>query len=101
MREEENLPARLAIISGAGLVGLMVGALRGRFLKKMFYSGLGAGAGATFCYPDDAKEAGDVALQEGKRNALIAYSFVMGGMLRVFDRNISFLVFNVVFCRNL
>ena len=81
LREEENLPARLALISTAGLLGLMVGSLRGRIFKKVLYSGLGAGAGASFCYPDEAKEAGDMVYQEGRRTALVAYNFITGGKL--------------------
>ena len=79
MREEENLPARLAIISGAGLMGLMIGSLRGRFLKKILYTGIGAGAGAGICYPDEAREIAEIGVEEGKRNVMIAYNFVTGG----------------------
>ena len=79
LREEENLPARLALISATGLLGLMVGSIRGRLFKKVLYSGLGAGAGATFCYPDEAKETGDMVYQEGRKTALVAYNFITGG----------------------
>ena len=82
LQQEENLPARLAIISGAGLVGLMVGALRGRIVKKVLYSGIGAGAGASFCYPEDAKEITGIVYDEGRRNALVAYNFINGGIVQ-------------------
>ena len=79
LREEENLPARLALISGAGLLGLMVGSLRGRLFKKVLYSTIGAGAGVSFCYPEDAQEAGSVAYEEGRKAVLAGYSLVTGG----------------------
>ena len=79
LREEENLPARLALISGAGLLGLMVGSLRGRLFKKVLYSTLGAGAGVSFCYPDDAKEAGGQVYEEGRKAVLVGYNLLTGG----------------------
>ena len=79
LREEENLPARLALISGAGLAGLMVGSLRGRFFKKALYSTIGAGAAVSFCYPDDAKEGASAVYEEGRRAVLVGYNLVTGG----------------------
>ena len=79
LREEENLPARLALISGAGLMGLMVGSLRGRFFKKALYSTIGAGAAVSFCYPDDAKEGASAVYEEGRRAVLVGYNLVTGG----------------------
>ena len=79
LREEENLPARLALISGLGLVGLMVGSLRGRIFKKVFYSGIGAGAGVSICYPEDAREAANTVYEEGAKAALVGYNIVTGG----------------------
>ena len=48
----------------------------------MLYSGIGAGAGASLCYPDEAKEITDITYQEGRKNALIAYNFITGGKLK-------------------
>ena len=79
LTEEENLPARLALISVTGLLGLMVGSLRGRIFKKVLYSGLGTGAGIAFCYPEDAKEGADMVYDEGRKAALVGYSFITGG----------------------
>ena len=79
LTEEENLPARLALISVTGLLGLMVGSLRGRIFKKVLYSGLGTGAGIAFCYPEDAKEGADLVYEEGRKAALVGYSFITGG----------------------
>ena len=79
LREEENLPARLALISGAGLLGLMVGSLRGRIFKKLLYSGIGTGTGVAFCYPEDAREGADIVYEEGRKAALASYSLITGG----------------------
>ena len=79
MREEENLPARLAIISGSGLLGLLVGRLRGGMFKRVLYTGLGAGMGTSVCYPDEAGEVSATVYQEGKKTAQDAYSLVTGG----------------------
>ena len=79
LTEEENLPARLALISVTGLLGLMVGSLRGRIFKKVLYSGLGTGAGIAFCYPEDAKEGADMVYDEGRKAASVGYSFITGG----------------------
>ena len=79
LREEENLPARLALISGTGLLGLMVGSLRGRIFKKLLYTGIGTGAGVAFCYPEDAREGADIVYEEGRKAALAGYNLVTGG----------------------
>ena len=79
LTEEENLPARLALISVTGLLGLLVGSLRGRIFKKVLYSGLGTGAGIAFCYPEDAKEGADMVYEEGRKAALVGYSLITGG----------------------
>jgi len=76
--EEDNLVARVGVIAGAGTLGLMVGALRGRFFKRLLYTGLGAGAGAAVCYPTEATQIGDEAYGLARKNALVAYNFVTG-----------------------
>merc|ERR1719339_106033 len=76
LTEEENLPARVGVITGAGLLGLAVGALRGRLLKRVMYTM--AGAGAAVCYPEQAREGGDMVYQEGRKNIMIAYNMVAG-----------------------
>ena len=81
MRGEENLPARLAVISGTGLLGLFVGRLRGGLFKRVLFTGLGAGAGAAICYPDEASEVRATIYHEGRKSALDAYSLVTGGKL--------------------
>jgi len=78
LTEEENLPARVGVITGAGLLGLAVGALRGRLVKRVMYTMAGAGGGAAVCYPEQAREGGDMVYQEGRKNIMIAYNMVAG-----------------------
>ena len=57
LQREENLPARIAIIGGLGTLGLAIGAVRGRRLKRMFYTSVGAGVGTALCYPMQTRDA--------------------------------------------
>eukprot|EP00092_Neocalanus_flemingeri_P102974 GFUD01131718.1.p1 GENE.GFUD01131718.1~~GFUD01131718.1.p1 ORF type:complete len:246 (+),score=116.90 GFUD01131718.1:43-780(+) len=76
--EEDNLPARVGVIAGTGLVGLMVGSLRGRLMKRLVYTLVGAGGGAAVCYPEQAREGGEMVYQEGRKNVMVAYNFIAG-----------------------
>ena len=68
------------MISGAGLLGLLAGRVRGGgVVRRVLWSGLGAGAGAAVCYPDETREAGAAVYAEGSKSALDAYNFVTGG----------------------
>ena len=53
--EEENLPARTAIITGLGAVGVILGSRRGRVrgIRRLVGAGVGAGLGARVCYPQE------------------------------------------------
>merc|ERR1719158_1476027 len=75
--EEENLPVRVGVIAGTGSLGLLLG-LRGRLVKRVVYTGLGAGLGAAVCYPDQARETLDTVETESKNLANAAYSMVTG-----------------------
>ena len=57
--EEENLPARAAIILGLGAAGAVMGSRRGRVrgIRRLLGAGVGAGLGARVCYP---QETGDL-----------------------------------------
>ena len=68
-------------MSGTGLLGLLVGRLRGGLFKRVLYTGLGVGAGAAFCYPDEASELSSAVYQEGSKATQDAYSLVTGGKL--------------------
>eukprot|EP00092_Neocalanus_flemingeri_P008167 GFUD01008807.1.p1 GENE.GFUD01008807.1~~GFUD01008807.1.p1 ORF type:complete len:163 (+),score=75.15 GFUD01008807.1:46-534(+) len=76
--EEDNLPARVGVIAATGLVGLMVGSLRGRLVKRLVYTLVGAGGGAAVCYPEQAREGGEMVYQEGRNNVMVAYNFIAG-----------------------
>ena len=56
--EEENLPARAAVITGLGAVGFIIGSRRGRVrgLRRLLGVGVGAGLGARVCYPQETED---------------------------------------------
>lgn len=57
--DEDNLPARAAIICSLGGLGLVAGSRRGRArgLRRFVLTSLGLGAGVRFCYPEQSQEA--------------------------------------------
>ena len=81
LRAEENQALRAGVIAGGGLVGLLFGMMRGRFIKRLFYTGLGAGGAAAVCYPNEATDLSKEAYTEAQRLGYIAYNFVTGGNL--------------------
>jgi len=81
LREEENLPARVGLIAGTGAAGLMLGLLRGRLIKRVLYTGIGAGIGASVCYPEEANEAMATVEKEGKKAVEMVQSLANGGKL--------------------
>jgi len=76
--DEDNVAARVGLIAGAGSLGLLVGVLRGRMMKRLLYTGVGLGTGTAVCYPEPAAEIGGKVYSEGRRTAMIAYNFVTG-----------------------
>lgn len=54
---------------------------RGRYLKRLVYTSVGAGLGTAVCYPNEASELSGEAYSEIRKKALIAYNFVTGGDL--------------------
>jgi len=78
LTEEENLPARIGVITGAGAFGLAIGTLRGRLPKRIFYTLIGSGGATAFCYPEQASEIGNTCYEEGRKNLLIAQKFITG-----------------------
>jgi len=78
LTEEDNLPARVGVITGSGLLGLAVGMSRGRLVKRVVYTMVGAGGGTAFCYPDQTKEIGGMVYQEGRDNLTQAYNIITG-----------------------
>jgi len=81
LREEENLPARIGFIAGTGTAGLMLGLLRGRLIKRVLYTGIGAGIGASVCYPEEANEAMATVEKEGKKAVEMVQALANGGKL--------------------
>jgi len=76
--DEDNLAGRVGVIAGGATLGLLVGLLRGRFIKRVFYTTIGAGIGASISYPAEAKQLSDEAYTETRKKAMIAYNFVNG-----------------------
>ena len=44
----------------------------------MLYTMAGAGGGAAVCYPEQAREGGDMVYQEGRKTIMVAY-MIAGG----------------------
>ncbi len=55
MQEPDNAPMRVAAVATGGLFGYVVGALRGKLLKRMLFTTFGAGSVAAIVYPEEAK----------------------------------------------
>lgn len=79
LRVEENLPMRVGFIAAGGMLGYLVGALRGRFFKKLIYSSVGLGASSALCYPNEANELTSELMSEAKKLKAVAVNFVNGG----------------------
>ncbi|XP_055377844.1 MICOS complex subunit MIC27 [Condylostylus longicornis] len=77
LNQPENTMPRVGAIAVGGLAGLIF-SLRGGFIKRVLYTGIGAGAIASICYPDEAAKYGDVALKEAAKGINIGYNFVFG-----------------------
>uniref|UniRef100_T1GYV7 MICOS complex subunit n=1 Tax=Megaselia scalaris TaxID=36166 RepID=T1GYV7_MEGSC len=77
LNEPANTMPRVGAIAIGGLAG-MIFAVRGGFIKKVLYTGVGAGGIASLCYPKEAEHYGQIALQEAKKNFAIGYNFAMG-----------------------
>ena len=50
-----------------------------RLVKRVLYTGLGAGLGAALCYPEEARQAGEVVETEGRKLVDMATELVNGG----------------------
>ncbi|XP_020818450.1 MICOS complex subunit MIC27 [Drosophila serrata] len=77
LNEPQNSMHRSGAIVVGGLAGFIFGA-RGGFIKKVLYTGIGAGAVASLCYPRQAEENCKVVLYEGRKIFAVAYNFVKG-----------------------
>lgn len=77
LSEESDDTTRMAAVGVGALAGFVLG-LRGGFIRRLFYSGLGAYGMSAVCYPKQTKEYTQSAIKEGRIYATIAYNFVYG-----------------------
>lgn len=91
LSEESDDTTRMAAVGVGALAGFVLG-LRGGFIRRLFYSGLGAYGMSAVCYPKQTKEYTQSAIKEGRIYATIAYNFVYGGKCEK-DLTINFITF--------
>ena len=48
-------------------------------IYQVVYTGLGVGAGAALCYPDQLHQGKDLLYEEGSRNLSYCYNLATGG----------------------
>lgn len=89
--EEDATAPKAGAIALGGLTGIIFG-LRGGLFKKTLYGTVGAGIMASICYPKEAKEYSEIAYEEGKKYATIAYNFAYGGEWKCFTFGLIFLI---------
>lgn len=65
-------------IAVGGLAGLILG-LRGGFIRRTLFTSVGALGMASICYPKEAAEYSNIALDEAHSYATIGYNFIYGG----------------------
>ncbi|XP_040572372.1 uncharacterized protein Mic26-27 [Lepeophtheirus salmonis] len=56
LREEDNLPAQIGVMTAGSLIGYLLGVSRGRFIKRTFYTSLGLLGSYSLCYPEQSKQ---------------------------------------------
>jgi len=76
--DEDNLLARVGVVTSSAALGLVIGTIRGRLLKRVVYTSLGAGIGSALCYPETAQTLSGDAYTEIRKKGLIAYNFING-----------------------
>lgn len=77
LNEPDNTAPRIGAVAIGGLSGFVLG-LRGGFIRRVLYTGIGAGAIASICYPKEAGVYAQHGVVEAKRMATIAYNFAFG-----------------------
>lgn len=90
LNEPDNTMPRAGAIALGTAAGYILGLRHGR-IRRLLYTGIGGGALASLCYPQDAKVYGNRALAELKGVAKIGYNFAYGGKCK--ERNASFRLF--------
>merc|ERR1712059_245670 len=66
------------VIAGAGSLGLLIGMLRGRLVKRVFYTGLGVGLGTAVSYPEEAKKTFSTVDTETRKAVTETYNWITG-----------------------
>ncbi|XP_041973736.1 MICOS complex subunit MIC27-like isoform X2 [Aricia agestis] len=77
LREEENKQTRYGAVAMGGLTGFIFG-LRGGFIRRLFYAGLGTTAMGYVCFPEETKEIMSENSTLLKQYINIAYNFLYG-----------------------
>lgn len=86
LNEPDNTLPRAGAIALGAAAGYIWGLRHGR-IRRLLYTGIGGGALASVCYPNDAKVYGNRALGEAKAIGKIGYNFVYGGNFLAFFCN--------------
>jgi len=82
LRDEDHLLARIGFMTAGGVIGLL-SARRGRFLKRVAYTSIGIGGFGAVCYPQKAENLAASGFDYTKKNARIAYHFIIGSRPQV------------------
>ncbi|CAG9576201.1 unnamed protein product [Danaus chrysippus] len=77
LREEENKEMRYGAVAMGGLTGFILG-LRGGFIKRIFYAGLGTSVMGYVCFPEETKQIYKDNGAVAKQYINIAYNFLYG-----------------------
>ncbi|KAM3960153.1 uncharacterized protein ACR2FA_005782 isoform 1-T1 [Aphomia sociella] len=77
LREEENKDVRYGAVAMGGLTGFIFG-LRGGFIRRLLYAGVGTTTMGMVCFPDETKELIKSNGALAKQYINIAYNFLYG-----------------------
>ncbi|KAL7633928.1 UNVERIFIED_CONTAM: hypothetical protein RMT77_015889 [Armadillidium vulgare] len=78
VRDEENVSAKIGVISAGGLLALLIGGRRKGIIKKLFYTSLGVGGVASLVYPKESKKISQELFNNAGDYSVIAYNFIAG-----------------------
>lgn len=81
-KEDSDQTHKAGAIAIGGLTGLIFG-LRGGFFRRVLFTSAGALGMASICYPNEAAEYSEYALEEAKKYGTIGYNFIYGGITAV------------------
>ncbi|RXG67514.1 hypothetical protein Avbf_03682 [Armadillidium vulgare] len=78
VRDEDNVSAKIGVISAGGLLALLIGGRRKGIIKKLFYTSLGVGGVASLVYPKESKKISQELFNNAGDYSVIAYNFIAG-----------------------